>query len=292
MKIRWAATLLCLSIATTASALPFDTVIPSGRSAAMGGMQTLTSLGPGTVLGNPAGLVDLTYPGLMVLGRDWYGTDVRSYATAFAQPLGDGGLGFAWHFFGESDIWTENLLALAGAWSLPAPAADGKISFGFTFKALVISAPAYTHFDYAGDQVAKALDLGLRYDVRPDLQLAWVEENLFSEETSLIENGELWRAAQRKQRWGGSYRWRDDLIFGVEYLKRENRKSEWLFGVELGFYDAFLLRGGAGFDYASAGFGLRSKRWQLDTAFESRKSLGTSLIFSLNYALWDRGGER
>ena len=66
-------------------------------------------------------------------------------------------------------------------------------------------------------------------------------------------------------------------------------KNQLLFGAELGFYNALLLRGGAGLHYASAGFALRGERWQLDTAFESRKSIGTSLIFSFNYSLWNRG---
>ncbi len=166
------------------------------------------------------------------------------------------------------------------------------LRLGLSFKLRQIAAPGYTGSDYTGDYRGVALDFGLRFVHSSGLNLAWVGENLLREQTSLIENGATWFAAHRKLRLGLGFRWQEDLEFGLEYLWRQDRDGQLLFGAELGFYDAFLLRGGAGLSYASAGFGLRSDKWQFDSAFESRKSLGTSLIFSLNYSLGEGGGTR
>ena len=283
------ALLVLLCLVARATALPFDTVIPGGRSAAMGGMQGLSALGPDAVLGNPAGLVGLAYPGLMVMARDWYSTGVRSYSALWARPLGRGGAGLAWHRFGEDEIWTEDLLAAGGAWPFAIPSLRADLDLGITLKLLQIAAPAYTGSDYAGDYRGVAVDFGIRVTHASGMRFAWVGENLLREQTSLIDGGETWHAAQGKQRLGFGYLWHEDLEFGLEYLWRQDREGKLLFGAELGFYDAFLLRGGAGLGYAAAGFGLRSDRWQLDTAFESRKSLGTSLILSLNYVLGEAG---
>ncbi len=279
-------TTLLLAMATSAAALPFDTVFSGGRSAALGNTQAVFSEDGAAVLGNPAALADVRGTMLHTMTRDWYGTQVRSYAVSLARPLGRrGGLGLAWHFYGLSELWTENLLALSYGLNTDGAPFGTRVGLGATAKALQVAVPGYTGADYQGDFLTWAADLALTLEPKSWLRFAWVEENLGAGEMSLLTSGSRWRAAPRKSRGGLGLLWRDDLMLGLEYQKTENREGEIHFGIELNFYGAFLVRGGAGQSYASAGFGLDGVRWQLDGAFESRGRLGTSLIFSLNYRL-------
>jgi hypothetical protein len=278
--------LLILMAAVPAGALPFDTVFSGGRSAAMGDMRAVFSENGEAVLGNPAALAGLQGTMVQSFTRNWYGTDLRSYAVSLAHPFGrGGGLGLAWHRFGHSDLWTENLLALAGGWQRPLGPLHSPLSLGFALKALQVSAPAYEEDDYQGDFITWSADLALSLEPLSFLRIAWVEENLGAGEMKLLNGGTPYRAAPRKSRVGCGLLWRDDITLGIEYQKTETREGSLHFGLELNFYGAFLVRGGAGRDYASAGFGLDGETWQFDGAFESRGRLGTSLLFSLNYRL-------
>lgn len=277
---------LLIAAAAPAWSLPFETVFSDGRSAAMGNTQAVFSENGAAVLGNPAALASVRGLMLHSMTRDWYGTEVRSYAVSLARPLGrDGGIGLAWHRYGLSDLWTENLLALSYGFSRDLNPFDTRLGIGVTAKALQVAVPGYEEDDYQGDFLTWAADLALTLEPRSWLRFAWVEENLGAGDMTLLDGGSRYRAAPRKSRGGVGVLWRDDLMLGVEYHNSENRDSEIHFGVELNFYGAFLVRGGAGESYASAGFGLDGVHWQLDGAFESRGELGTSLIFSLNYRL-------
>lgn len=276
---------ILLLAAASSEALPFDTVYSDGRSAAMGNLQAVLSEGGAAVLGNPAALARLNGTVLNSMTRDWYGTEVRSYAVSLGRPFGRGGLGLAWHRYGLGELWTENLIALSGAWSWKLGSSGSPLALGTTLKGLQLAAPGYEGEDYAGDASTWAADLALTFAPLDFLRLAWVEENLAAGELTLLKAGAEHRAAPRKSRGGLGLLWRDDLTLALEYQKTANREAHLHFGVELNFYGAFLVRGGAGHDFASAGFGLDGGSWHLDSAFESRGKLGTSLLFSFNYSL-------
>ena len=280
-RIAAIAALAALGFAGRAAALPFENVASGGRSAAMGDMQATLSLGSEAVLGNPALLGEVKSLSVNAMTRDWYGSGMRSYAVSVAQPLGDLGLGLAWHRFGQSDLWTEDLIALGGAWTYQLPTGTMRINLGGSLKAMQVAAPGYRGSDYQGDFTTWSGDLAAMIEPMPFLRAAWTGENLAAGKMTLLDGGERHRSAPRRQRLGLSLRWGEDLLLAAEYVKREERDGKLHLGGELGFYQAFTVRAGAGEGFATAGFGVDGGRWQADAAFESRGQLGTSLVFSI-----------
>ncbi|MCP4547224.1 MAG: hypothetical protein GY835_12265 [bacterium] len=284
--------LLLLIYAVQADALPFDTVQGSARGAAMAGMNSVVDRNAAVVFGNPARLGALNYATVQMMTRDWYNSGIRSWSAAYARPLGAFGLGIGWHRFGLNDLWTEDAISLAGAWTVPkTPITELTGHVGGAVKLLQVAAPGYEGDHYQGDFRLWAVDLSLLM-TRGPFTMVWAEENLACADMTMLEGGQRYRGAPRKHRGGLSYRWRDDLLLACEYRKQQDFSAEFNIGFELSFYSAFYIRGGGSEHHASAGFGLRGDKWDADGAFESRGKLGTSLIFSLTWNLGVAGGER
>ncbi|MBN2169763.1 MAG: hypothetical protein JW819_00415 [Candidatus Krumholzibacteriota bacterium] len=281
---RLAAALLALG-AAGARALPFDTVMPGGRSTAMGGVQSVFCQGADAVLGNPADLGFIGEGSALLMTRDWFDSGLRSWSAAWAQPWGPAGLGVSWHRFGDSDLWTEDVLALGGAWSLEHRRTGALVGLGASLKGLQVAAPAYSGHDYQGDFRTWAVDAALTVEPLSFLRVAHVAENLACGDMTLLGGRPRWRAAARLHRSGVAFRWRGDLMLGAEHVWQEGRDDRINFGAELSFFEAFRVRGGAGRNYASAGFGVDAERWRFDGSYESRGDLGTSLVFSLRFLL-------
>lgn len=277
---------LLILLATSAAATPFDNILGGGRSAALGGMLGCSETGPTCALTNPAALAFLPGNAFQAAGRTWYETElVRSATVAWARPVGNGGVGVAWHRFGQSDLWTEDLMVFGGGWTLRETMTGARLAIGGNLKALQVAAPGYEGDDYQGAFRSWAADLAVFVEPFPFLRLSRIEENLGCGEITLLDGGNRWRAAPRRSRSGCSFTWRDDLVIGGEWVSRPGRAGEMLFGAELSFYRAFTVRGGAGSRLAAAGFGLSAQMWSLDLAFETRRELGSSLILSFTRLL-------
>jgi len=272
--------ILLAAAADPAAATPFRQIVLDAHAEALGGTATGLDPEPGSALADPALLPLLPQAGAQFLYNDWYGSGVQSKSAAWTQPWRSGGLSLSWHRYGREDFWTEDELALGlgGRVSL----LGREMSAGFRFRGLMAAAPAYEGADKSKDPRGAALDLAFAFPWGRRLKIGFLQKSLLRSEVRWIEGGETWPAAPRETHLGASYIWRRDLALVLEYRGEPGRDARMLFGAEIRFFDAFIVRAGSGGDYATAGFGLRAARWNLDFAFQSRGRLGNNMTLSFS----------
>ncbi len=277
---RFTLALILLTLASSASAELFSQIVLDGRSEALGGNATGIETDGASALANPARLPQLRQAGAHFLLHDWYGSGVRSSTVAWLQPYRGGGFSVAWHRYGLSDLWVEDEISLGAGWSFEL--AGRNLGLGLRLRGLVLDVPGYEGSDLLDSMRGFTFDASILLPYSRDLSFAFQAKSLAASEIEMLEGGETWSMARGESRLAGTYLWRKNLALIFEYRSIPGRDAELIFGSELRFFEAFHIRGGTTGRYATAGFGLRAARWNMDFAFQSRGRLGNTLTFSLS----------
>jgi hypothetical protein len=281
---------LFVGLAISASATSFQQIALDASAEALGSTATGIEARPGSALANPALLPLLPQAGAHFLYHDWYGSGVQSKLAAWTQPWKSVGLSISWHRYGLDNLWTEDEVAIGLGSRFTA--LKREFSAGFRLRGLMVATPAYEGADGGKDPRGYALDLAFMIPLRERLNLSFLQKSLLRSELEFLEGGEVWPAAPREGRLGLNYIWRSDLALILEYRSEPGQDGQLLFGAEVRFFNAFHVRAGSGGDFATAGFGLRSARWQMDFAFQSRGRLGNNMSLSFSPLLAKKEARR
>ncbi len=269
-----------LALASSTQAELFSQIVLDGRSEALGGNATGIETDAASSLANPARLPYLQGAGAHFLLHDWYGSGVRSSTAAWLQPYRSGGLSVAWHRYGLSDLWVEDEISLGAGWSIKFLGRN--LGIGMRFRGLILDVPGYDGSDLIDSMRGFTFDASVLLPYSRNLSFAILAKSLAASEIEMLDGGESWGMARSESRLAATYLWRSNLALLFEYRSIPGREAELIFGSELRFFDAFHIRGGTTGRYATAGFGLRAARWNMDFAFQSRGRLGNTLTFSLS----------
>ena len=91
----------------------------------------------------------------------------------------------------------------------------------------------------------------------------------------------------RKHTAGICYNWLNSVNFLADYVWTNN-DSQLNMGSEIWFYDVFAARLGMYNERLTAGFGLKTKSWSLNSAVIAHEQLGSSYRISLGLKFGDK----
>ena len=121
------------------------------------------------------------------------------------------------------------------------------------------------------------MDIGTLIELTEDIFLGYSIKNLFQPEFKFYSAGDR---LQKQHSIGISYCWEKTVYFLTDY-KWTEFYSQWNFGSEIWFHDIFAARLGMMDQNLTAGFGLKTKYWDIDSAVISYDDLGSNYRISL-----------
>lgn len=260
----------------------------SARAAALGDAITAAPGGPESVWTNPAGLVSLSSPAVLLSHLEWF-EGIRQEAVGASLPLGSRqtvGLGVAYLHMGEFqrlDV-KGNPEGTFRVWNGVASVGYGR----WVSERLILGAAAKVVMDQLEDVrgVGVGGDVGIQYDlgqIREGLRAGIVAQHWGMGPKSLKERSDLPSLVRGGLSWMGL---QHHLMVNVEGEKALDSRLRMLAGVEAGVPGWLWVRTGyrSGQD-AGAGFpvglGIRVSGWDLDYAFADYGVLGATHRVSL-----------
>jgi hypothetical protein len=256
----------------------FERVVPSARSAALGGAFVAVADDPAAVLTNPAGLALIKRTGaLATYDRPYNLGELNESDVAAAIPSRIGVFGGAWHFVGLSGALTENIVTLAYARHLIATTQDASLSIGVDLDFYRAAADATGESDNALTGGA-----GVLLRPFPMIGIGYAVRNLIEYDIHLL-SGAPGTRLYRQQAWGLSYKWNNRVTLSVE--RRQDAAEQWRNhgGVEVVTHPNLHLRAGLNNGDVTGGFGVLWRGIRLDIAVVSNGDLGSSYLISIGW---------
>lgn len=299
---------LAMAIGLGASAVPagayFEDVDAGARAQGMGTAGTAVVEDVSALFWNPAALSGLARPeGFAAYGRPLGVGGLFTGAVAVAGPgpgpLRGTGVAAAWHRYGVSGSYSEDLFQVAAGRTVVRTRAGHELAVGGTLKAGRVSVSPFTleetgeAIDY-GAKTALSVDTAARWRAPWKMDLVWVASDWTSPDYGFDSEGDGGEVPTR-HRVAMAYRWNHESTVGAAWTSAgTSGRSRFDVGLEIWFYDVFAIRSGLTdlgglpdpdtpaqrFQYAG-GIGLRDDRWRFDAAVATTRELGTSYRFSL-----------
>ena len=120
------------------------------------------------------------------------------------------------------------------------------------------------------------LDLGILIDITENLFWGYSIKNLLEPEFKFISISDK---LNKIHTMGLCYNWRNSVNFLADYIWTD-MDSQWNLGSEIWFFDVFAARLGMYNERLTAGFGLKTKKWLVDSAILTHKELGSTYRIS------------
>lgn len=303
-RARIAALALLGAMVATPAAAYFEDVDTGARAQGMGTAGAAMIEDVTAYYWNAAALDRLARPeALAAYGKPLgvSGLYTGSVAVAGRGPgaLRNLGLALAWHRYGVSDVYAEDLWQLAAGRTVARTKRGHELALGGAVKVGRIGIAAFP------DPLTGApVEFGARTGVSVDtsvlwrtpwrLDVGWVGSDWNAPDYGFVEGSDGTAVATR-QRVSAAYRWNRESTFGAAWTSgRDGGPARFDLGLEIWFYDVFAIRSGLTdlgglpdpgtpaqrFQYAG-GIGLRDDRWRFDAAVATTRELGTSYRFSL-----------
>jgi hypothetical protein len=275
-------TVICAALLLVCSARGayayFERVVPSARTAALGGAFTAVADDPTAVLSNPAGLALIRRTSALATYDRPYGVaDIdETYASA-AFPSRAGVLGASWHYLGLQGAMSENLISVALARHLISTTQDASLSVGLSLDFARVAADATG----SSDNIVTG-GFGVLLRPFPMIGIGYSVRNLRQGDLHLLDGGPGTRLF-RQQAWGFSYKWHDRVTLVLE--RRQAADKQWRnhAGLEIVTHPNLHLRGGVDGRYLTGGFGILWRSIRLDVAMASHEMLGSTYVLSIGY---------
>ena len=209
------------------------------------------------------------------------------------------GIAGAWHRFGVSDVYSEDLWQLSAGRTVRRFASGHEVALGGAVKVGRVGVTPYADpmsgapVDY-GAKTALSFDSAVLWRAPWKLDVAWVAYDWTSPDYGFFAEGAATEVPTR-HRLAAAYRWNRESTVGAAWTSAGTHgSSRFDLGLEIWFYDVFAIRSGLTdlgglpdpgtsaqrFQYAG-GIGLRNERWRFDAAVATTRELGTSYRFSL-----------
>lgn len=213
--------------------------------------------------------------------------------------LRDLGVALAWHRFGVSDVYAEDLFQVSAGRTVKRFTSGHQLALGGSFKAGRVGVASYPDpltgvpVEY-GSQSGFSFDSAVLWRAPWRLDVSWVAYDWNSPEFGFIPGGTDADVPTR-HRVGAAYRWNPESTVGAAWTSAGHAEAaRFDVGLEIWFYDVFAIRSGLTdlgglpdpgtsaqrFQYAG-GIGLRNERWRFDAAVATTRELGASYRFSL-----------
>jgi hypothetical protein len=214
-------------------------------------------------------------------------------------PLAGVGLALAWHRYGVSDVYSEDLWQVSAGKTVRRFGSGHELALGGSLKVGRIGFAPFPD-PLTGAPSEYGAKTGLSFDTAAlwrspwKLDVSWVAYDWTSPDYGFIEGSDGTEVANR-HRVGAAYRWNPESTVGAAWTSAgPGGAARFDLGLEIWFYDVFAIRSGLTdlgglpdpgtsaqrFQYAG-GVGLRNSRWRFDAAVATTRELGTSYRFSL-----------
>lgn len=248
---------------------------------------------------NPAALAMLRRPQAMADYAKPYGVpDLNANAVAVAAPAFGMGWGAAWHRYGLSNAYAEDLFSLSAGRSMHEWRGH-HLAAGATFKYGRIS---FDTFDDPGSgatieipaQARGSLDAGLLWTTPWSVDFAWVGRDLLRPRYVFVE-GSGGDVLGTRHELAAALRWNRESTITFGWAQPEEGAASFNAGLEILFFDVFAIRSGVtnlSNVYQSmssptdmqftGGFGVFHKGYFVDAAATTHRDLGASYEVSVH----------
>lgn len=249
------------------------------RSLAMGNAYTALSDESIAIFYNPAGLARINQLNFKASRQNLFGiSDLQSDMISIAVPTPILRTGLAIQKISLVDAYSEQIVYVSSAGIIKPNQIP--IRFGLSLKYESAKVEGY---DGANNPKEFDLDVGLIADINENLFFGYAAKNILEPEFKFISDGDKLNI---KQSLGLCYKWRGAVYFLADRVWTDI-DSQWNFGSEIWFFDVFAARLGLFDESLTAGFGLRTKTWSVDSAVLSHEELGSTyrISFGLKYGV-------
>ena len=243
------------------------------RSLGMGNAFIALSDNPDAVFYNPAGLARQNQLNITASIQNPYGvSDLISGMVAISFPTPLIRTGLAIQRVSLIDIYSEDILYISAAGIVKFKTIP--IRFGGSIK---YESAKVENYENIKNPYNFDLDFGLLIDLSDNLFFGYSVKNLLEPEFEFISQKDK---VLKIESIGLCYNWRKSVNFLIDH-HNYNNNSTWNLGSEIWFYDVFAARLGMLDEKLTVGFGLKTKKWTIDTAVLSHQELGSTYRISI-----------
>ena len=251
------------------------------RSLAMGNAFVALSNEPTAIFFNPAGLAHINTLYLMGSHQNLYGIpDLYNDMIAISFPTPLFHTGIAIQQITLVDTYSEQIFYLSAAGIIKPK--NILIRFGASLK---YESAKVKNYENAKSPANYDLDLGFLIDLTENIFLGYSTKYLLEPKFQFISEGDQ---LVRKHTAGICYNWLNSINFLADYVWTKN-DLQWNLGSEMWFYEIFAARLGMSNEKLTAGFGLKTKKWSINSAVIANEQLGSTYCISLGLKF---GGEK
>ena len=244
------------------------------RSLSMGDAYVALSDESSAIFYNPAGLANISYVDFIASRQSLYGISELSndmLAISFPTPILR--TGFAVQQIGLSNEYLEKIIYL----SIAGIIRPGSIPLRFGMNIKYESAEVKNYEAIKLNNPSNLdLDLGVLIDITKDLFFGYSVKNVLEPEFQFISISDK---LDKTHTMGICYNWRKSVNFLADYTWTDIN-SHWNLGSEIWFFNVLAARLGVYNEKLTAGFGLKTKKWSIDTAILTHENLGSTYRMS------------
>ncbi len=299
-----AAVVMALALGAGPAFAYFEDVDTGARAQGMGTAGAAMTDDVTAFYWNPAALDRLKRnEGLAAYGRPLGANGLYTGALAIGGrgpgPLRDLGMVLAWHRYGLSDVYAEDLWQLSAGRTVKRTRGGHELALGGALKVGRVGLSPYADpltgspVEY-GAKTALSFDTSVLWRAPYRLDVGWTAYDWARPDYGFFEAGEGTEVPTR-HRVSAAYHWNRESTLGAAWTSAGTQGGSRLdVGIEIWFYDVFAIRSGLTdlgglpdpgtsaqrFQYAG-GLGLRNERWRFVAAVATTRELGTSYRFSV-----------
>jgi len=241
------------------------------RAYSLGNAYTALADDPTAVFWNPAGISRINNLSLTLSHQNLYGiSDLFNEMAAVVVPLDFAHFGLGWtqqNLLGE---YYEQVIYLSG--SKKVLLMEIPVFLGANFKHFYAKAD----YEQANSPSEFDFDLGMIIQPQKSFYLGFSTKNIWQRSLGFLDFEDK---LYREYTFGACYNWNNVVNFVLDYVWDKD-DSQINLGGEMWFYDVFAPRLGMSGENLTAGFGIKTKRWNLDGAVFAHEQLGSTYRLS------------
>ncbi|RLG28664.1 hypothetical protein DRO03_09355 [Methanosarcinales archaeon] len=248
----------------------FSSINYGAKSMAMGNASAAMANGCSAVFINPAGMGKSNKISITLSHQNVFGVSgLYNESAAFSMPLPLSRIGIGYNEVVLLKEYYEQTFNLSA--SSIVRIKNILLYFGISGKIY----HSWVNYSDASSPTKFDMDFGLLSQIAKSFSVGFTAKNLIQPEVSFIEYYDKIKA---EYTLGMLYNWSNILNLTADYQFDKNRFN---IGTELWFFDVFAPRIGLDGEYFTAGFGIKTKKWEIDTAVLSHDELGSNYQISM-----------
>ena len=248
----------------------FSSVNYGAKSMAMGNAATAMANGSSAVFINPAGMGKSNKISMTLSHQNVFGVaGLYNESAAFSMPMPFSRVGIGYNEVILAKEYYEQIFNLSASSIIRIR--NIPLYFGISGKIY----HSWVNYSNASSPTKFDMDFGLLSQLSKAFSVGFTAKNLTQPEVSFIDHYDKIKA---QYTLGILYNRTNVLNLAMDYQFDKNRLN---IGTELWFFDVFAPRIGLNGEYFTAGFGIKTKKWEIDTAVLSHDELGSNYQISM-----------